>query len=170
MEPLGRLLATDSRDTLQFFFSELRDVTLAEHMDDQAVLYNASLLAHFASTSTATPVGMPTPNNLGEVFDRFVLHPALHDDPDMMEMAAAQCLLLTGFFADQMERRHNLEWFGRLGASFYRVAAATSRMQSHKEMMARMAGEFGYWRAVHLELARGLRASPLLLGQIRRVS
>jgi len=163
MEPLSRLLATDSRETLQFFFSELRDVTLAEHMDDQAVLYNASLLAHFASTSTATPVGMPTPTTLVDVFDRFVLHPALHDDPDMMEMAAAQCLLLTGFFADHMQRRHNLEWYGRLGASFYRVAAATSRMPSHKEMMTRMAGEFGYWRAVHLTLARELRANPYLL-------
>lgn len=163
MEPLGRLLATDSRETLQFFFSELRDVTLAEHMDEQAVLYNASVLAHFASTSTTTPVGMPTPNTLMDVFDRFVLHPSLRDDPDMMEMAAAQCLLLTGFFADQMQRRHNLEWYGRLGSSFYRVAAATSRMPGHKLMMERMAGEFGYWRAAHLTLSRELRANPYLL-------
>jgi len=163
MEPLGRLLATDSRDTLQFFFSELRDMTLAEHMDEPVVLYNASLLAHFASTSTTTPVGMPTPSTLLDVFDRFVQHPLLRDDPEMMEMAAAQCLLLTGFFADQMRRRHNLDWYGRLGASFYRVAAATSSMPGHKEMMTRMAGEFAYWRAAHLALSRELRQNPYLL-------
>jgi len=163
MEPLARLLATDSRETLQFFFSELRDMTLAEHMDEPVVLYNASVLAHFASTSTNTPVGMPTPANLVDVFDRFVQHPVLHDDPEMMEMAAAQCLLLTGFFADQMRRRHNLDWYGRLGASFFRVASTTSAMQGHKDMMARMADEFPYWRAAHLALARELRQHPYLL-------
>src|SRR5262245_18318096 len=138
MEPLARLLASDSRETLQFFFSQLRDVTLAEHMDDQSVLYNASVLAHFASTSTQTPSGLPSPAALTEVFDRFALRPVLRDDPGMMETAGGQCLLLTGFFADQMRGRHNLEWYGRLGASFYRVAAATSRMPGHVRMMQRM--------------------------------
>jgi len=127
------------------------------------VLYNASVLAHFASTSTTTPVGMPTPASLMDVFDRFVLHPALHDDPEMMETAAGQCLLLTGFFADQMQRRYNLEWYGRLGASFYRVAAATSQLTAHRRMMSRMAGEFAYWRGVHRTLARELRDHPYLL-------
>jgi hypothetical protein len=163
MEPLGRLLSTDSRETLQFFFSELRDVTLPDHPDEQTTLYNASILAHFASTSTSAGVGLPTPTSLGEVFDRFVLRTPLRDDPGMMEMAAGQCLLFSGFFADQMRVRHNVEWYGRLGTGFYRAAAATSRMPGHRRMMFRMAREFDFWRRQHQALARVLRDQPYYL-------
>ena len=41
----------------------------------------------------------------------------------MMETAGAQCLLLAGFFEDQMRRRHNIRWYAELGASFFRQAA-----------------------------------------------
>ena len=163
MEPLGRLLSSDSRETLQFFFSELRDVTSDAHVDEHAVLYNASVLAHFASTSTAATVGMPTPVCLMDVFDRFVLHHALRHDPEMMELAASQCLLLTGFFGDQQSVRYNLDWYGRIGASFYRVAAATSRQPGHQRMMLQMAGQFDFWRSVYLKLSRELRTNAYRL-------
>ena len=159
MEPLNRLLSADSRETLQFFFSELRDATAREHMDERAVLYNASVLAHFALTSTQSPNGMPAPTTLVDVFDRFVLQPAVHKDPQLMEEAASQCLLLTGFVGDQQRRRFNLEWYGQMGSNFYRAAATTSRVFGHRRMMAEMAEEFDYWRAVHLKLARELRAA-----------
>jgi len=157
MGSLDRLLASDPRDTLQFFFSWLRDVTAGEEVDEQAVLYNASVLAHFASTSTQSASGLPTPTTLIDVFDRFVLDTSLRDDPEMLEMAAGQCLLLTGFFADQQRRRHNLVWYCELGAGFYAAAAAQSRAASHQRMMMHMAGRFEYWRSSHLRLSRELR-------------
>ena len=40
-----------------------------------------------------------------------------------METAGAQCLLLTGFFEDQMRGRHNIRWYAELGAGFFVRAA-----------------------------------------------
>jgi hypothetical protein len=157
MGSLDRLLSSDPRETLQFFFSWLRDVTSGEEVDERAVLYNASVLAHFASTSTRATTGLPTPTTLVDVFDRFVLDTSLRDDPEMLEMAGAQCLLLTGFFGDQLQARHNLVWYGELGAGFYGAAATLSRVPAHRRMMAHMSGEFDFWRSSHLRLSRELR-------------
>ena len=45
------------------------------------------------------------------VFDHFVSNTALLHDGLMMEVAGAQCLLMAGFFADQMRQRHNIRWY-----------------------------------------------------------
>ena len=50
----------------------------------------------------ASRVDMPTPANLSAVFDHFVADTTLLHDAPMMETAGAQCLLLAGFFEDQM--------------------------------------------------------------------
>jgi hypothetical protein len=157
MGSLDRLLSSDPRETLQFFFSWLRDVTSGELVDEQAMLYNASVLAHFASTSSSSCTSLPTPTSLVDVFDRFVLDTSMRDDPEMLEMAAGQCLLLTGFFGDQLQRRHNIAWYSQLGAGFYAAAAAQSRAAEHQRMMSHMAGRFEYWRGSHLKLSRELR-------------
>ena len=163
MDPLSHLLATDQRETLQFFFTGLRDVTAAEGVDQPALLYNASLLAHFASTSTFSIDRLPALNGLGEIFDRFVADPAVRHDTELMEWAAAHCLLFTGFFGDQLHNRHNLEWYGQLGANFYDLAASATQEAARKYMMGRMSDEFVDWRRRYLRLARELRDQPYLL-------
>jgi hypothetical protein len=163
MDPLNHLLATDQRETLQFFFAGLRDVTADEHVDSPALLYNASVLAHFAGTSTFSPGSLPALRGLGDVFDRFVADTSLRHDTELMEWAASQCLLFTGFFGDQMQRRHNLDWYGHLGADFYECAATASQQAARKRMMGRMAEEFPDWRRRYLKLARELRDLPYLL-------
>jgi hypothetical protein len=65
--------------------------------------------------------------------------------------------LLTGFFGDQSQRRHNLQWYGQLGAEFYDCAATATQQATRKRMMERMAGEFDDWRRRHLKLSRELR-------------
>jgi hypothetical protein len=163
MDPIRQLLATDQRDTLQFFFAGLSDVTADEHVDSQTLLYNASVLAHFASSSTFSPDGLPVLRGLGDVFDRFVTDTSLRHDTELMEWGAAQCLLFTGFFGDQMRRRHNLDWYGHLGAEFFDCAATATQRTARKLMMERMADEFQDWRRRHLELARELRKLPYLI-------
>jgi len=162
-DPLNHLLATDQRETLQFFFSSLRDVTAGEDIDSNALLYNASVLAHFASTSRFSPDSLPALPGLGDVFDRFVADPSVRHDTEIMEWAAAHCLLFTGFFGDQFQRRHNLEWYGRLGADFYDLAAVATHVAERKRMMERMAVEFPEWRRRYLKLARELREHPYVL-------
>lgn len=163
MDVLSHLLATDEREALQFFFSQLRDVTADEHLDDSGLLYNASVLAHFACTSTVSPESLPAFSGLGDVFDRFLLDPVMRCDTELMEWAAAHCLIFTGFFGDQMERRYNLVWYGQIGADFYDRAAIASQQATRKRMMERMAEEFDAWRRRYLRLARELRDTPYLL-------
>ena len=44
------------------------------------------------------------------MFDHFVFDQALHEDSVMLENAATQCLLLSGFLARQMAHRHSRRW------------------------------------------------------------
>ena len=109
MESLKELLATDQRQTLEFFFLGLLDVS-EPPVDRRELLYNASVLAHYAQVSAHADTELPAPANLGTVFDHFVLDTTLRHDALMMEAAGAQCLLLSGFFEKQMCRRHNIRW------------------------------------------------------------
>jgi len=107
MGPLRELLAIDHRQALEFFVLRLQDVS-EPTVDRQELLYNASLLAHYAQVSTQPDVDLPAPANLSVVFDHFVADTTLLHDRLMMETAGAQCLLLAGFFGDQMRSRHNI--------------------------------------------------------------
>ena len=71
------------------------------------------MLAHYALVSTHSAVDLATPATLGAVFDHFVFDTSLRNDSTMMETAGAQCLVLAGFFQDQMRRRHNIRWYAR---------------------------------------------------------
>jgi len=162
MGALRELLASDHRQTLEFFFLGLRDVS-DPNVDRQELLYNASVLAHFAQVSTRASVDVPTPATLGDVFDQFVLDTSLHADGGMMETAGAQCLLLAGFFEDQMRQRHKIRWYAELGAGFYH-RAATHEATTHKaRLLEGMAQHFEPWRQRHATLGRELRDQAYLL-------
>ena len=122
MDPLRELLATDHRQALEFFLLGLQSVS-EPSVDRQELLYNASVLAHYAQVSTQANVDLPTPANLSVVFDHFVSDTTLLYDRLMMETAGAQCLLLAGFFEDQMHGRHNIRWCSRSPAASWSVSA-----------------------------------------------
>ena len=63
---LGELLATDERQALEFFFTRLQDVS-GPSVDREELLYNASVLAHYALISTEADQEMPTPATLSAV-------------------------------------------------------------------------------------------------------
>jgi hypothetical protein len=164
---LGDLLATDERQALEFFFSRLQDVS-GPSVDREELLYNASVLAHYALISTESDQDMPTPATLSAVFDHFVFDTTLLNDSLMMETAGAQCLLLAGFFEDQMRRRHNIRWYAALGASFYN-RAALQEPSPHKARLLDMIGRrFEPWRQRYARLGRELRDQPYLLQPPKR--
>ncbi len=134
MGPLGELLATDHRRILEFFVSGLRDVS-EPTVDRQELLYNASVLAHYAQVSTQAGVEWPAPTNLSEVFDHFVSDTTLLRDSLMMEVAGTQCLLLAGFFEDQMRQRHNIRWYAELGSGFFSQAAVHERSSRKAQVL-----------------------------------
>lgn len=162
MRPLRELLASDRRQTLEFFFASLRELS-EPAVDQQELLYNASVLAHHAQVSTQADTDMPTPANLSDVFDAFVLRASLQHDAVMMETAGAQCLLLAGFFEDQMRARHAIRWYTELGAGFYYRAATLQRSSKKARLLGAIGRRFELWRQRHALLSRELRDQVYLL-------
>jgi len=163
MGSLQELLAIDHRQTLEFFVLRLQDVA-EPTVDREELLYNASVLAHYAQVSTQPPdVDMPTPANLSAVFDHFVSGTTLLHGSLMMETAGAQCLLLAGFFEDQMRRRHNIRWYAELGASFFSRAALDELSPSKARLLNAIARRFEPWRRRQAQLSRELRDQPYLM-------
>lgn len=162
MSPLAELLAAGHRQILEFFVTGLRDVS-EPSVDEQELLYNGSVLAHYAQTSTVGHGGLPTPVTLSTLFDQFVVSTEMVDDSAMMETAAAQCLLLSGFFQDQSKGRHNIRWYSQLGAAFFTRAARREGATRKGHLLRSMADQFEPWRQRHARLSRELRAQPFLL-------
>jgi hypothetical protein len=157
-------LAVGNAQALKFFFERLRALGERGDTPTSELLYNASVLAHFASTSTVSTARFPAcPTGLHMVFDVFVMDHSRQADPEIMEAAASQCLLLTGFFQDQQIDRHNVDWYATLGAGFYDHAAHCSRNRSRIRMMSTMSARFGYWRRQQQRLAKELRDQPRLI-------
>ena len=162
MGPLGELLASDHRQTLEFFISGLRDVS-EPTVDREELFYNASVLAHYAQVSTRARVEWPAPANLSDVFDHFVSDTTLLRDSPMLEVAGTQCLLLAGFFEDQMRERHNIRWYAALGSGFFSQAAVHERSSRKARLLDAIAHRFEPWRQRHALLSRALRDQAYLL-------
>jgi hypothetical protein len=156
MGPLSELLASDQLHTLEFFVVSLRDVS-DPSVDSQELLYNASVLAHYAQIPTSADDDVATPADLNAVFDRFIADATLLRDAAIMEAAGAQCLLMTGFFEDQMRARHNIRWYADLGATFFRRAAAEDPSTRRAKLLGTIALRFELWRQRQARLSRELR-------------
>ena len=63
MEPLRELLASDHRQTLEFFYVSLQEV-VDPTVDRHELFYNASVLAHHAQVSSHAVSELPTPATL----------------------------------------------------------------------------------------------------------
>jgi hypothetical protein len=153
---------SDHRQTLEFFISGLRDVS-EPTVDREELLYNASVLAHYAQVSTQGGVEWPAPANLSEVFDHFVCDDTLLRDSLMMEVAGTQCLLLAGFFEDQMRERHNIRWYSELGSRFFQPGGRPRTLRAQSRLLDAIAKGFEPWRQRHALLSRALRDQPYLL-------
>jgi hypothetical protein len=162
MDPLPELLAVDHQQALAFFVLRLQDVAEPD-VDRDELLYNASVLAHYAQISTQADVDMPAPADLSAVFDRFVADTTLLHGSVMLETAGAQCLLLAGFFEDQMRHRHNIQWYAELGTGFFSRAAIHERSPRKARLLYSIASRFEFWRRHQARLSRELRDEPFLL-------
>jgi len=152
------LLGSDHLATLEFFVVGLRDVSESA-TDEQELLYNASVLAHYAQVPIDAEDELSTPTDLSTIYNRFVANPSLLRDSGsaVMEAAGAQCLLLAGFFEEQMRSRHNIRWYAQIGAGFYRRAAAREETVGKAQLLDSIASRFELWRQRHARLNRELR-------------
>lgn len=103
--PFGEFLQVTHRQTLEFFYRGLREV-VTDSVRKEDFIYPASVLAHYAQVSCVSSAEFPCPMNLSFVFDNFIdpHNPeaaAIYRSPDLSEIAATQCLFLSGFSKDR---------------------------------------------------------------------
>jgi hypothetical protein len=159
------LLGVTSQQALRFFYEHLLDVTDESAPPRDELLYNASVLAHFATTSIVAEDAFPAcPAGLSTVFELYVMGGTpLPHDPEIVEAAASQCLLLTGFFQDQQKGRHQIDWYATLGSAFFARAARLSQDPRRARLLMVMARRFLFWREQQHRLAIELREAPMLI-------
>ena len=159
-------LGVDDRGAFEFFRTRLEgtDAVLSRNGQPPELPYCASILAHFSSTSTAAAEGIPAPRDLTDVFDQYILSPLGHGDPTCMEDAGAKTLLLVGFFHRAMAAsRHNVDWYRRLGRSFFHEAATLTGDQRRKYVLTLVSQRFDLWQLAFCELEQALRHERFLL-------
>jgi len=157
------LIAIDSGAALNFFVDNLRETAGTRTMRDDETFYVASVLAHYAQTSRADTMSIPSMANLSEVFDSFILQTTALNDSEILEMGGSQVLLFAGFFRDQMSRRHNVRWFDQVGQSMYERASQYSTNQKKRELFDRLSLTFPVWTITCRNMSRAFRDNRLLL-------
>lgn len=158
------LLAVDSQSTLNFFHTTLQDASGDSRVSAAETIYVASILASYAQTSRADTASLPPFASLSDVFDMFVMQRDAITDPELLEIAGAQSLLLAGFFRDQMQRRHNVEWYDQLGTMFYeRATQHTGQAPARRALFGRLAVTFPQWTAICQRVSRTLGDRRFLL-------
>lgn len=127
MDPLQGLMASDTRQTLQFFYSMLNGVAHDKEFQEVSrdeTLYVASILAHFAQVSTSVGKGdyLPVAKSWNDLDDNYRASLRRLPDSETMEDLAAQSLLLAGFFRPHVVRSRMLADCYRLGQRLYALA------------------------------------------------
>src|SRR4051812_49924006 len=96
-DSLEELLGVNHRGALEFFFAGLRDAAEGT-VDRQELLYNASVLAHYAQVSTVSDTDVPAPATLEFVFDHFVCGGGPAGGSARMEVAGGRGAPAAAFF------------------------------------------------------------------------
>jgi hypothetical protein len=157
------LAGVDSDAALKFFVENLRETAGNQSPREDETLYVASVLAHYAQTSRADTLSIPSMANLSEVFDAFVLQTPGLTDSGMLEIGGSQILMFAGFFRDQMARRHNVEWYDQLGRSMYERASHYTSDLKRRALLDHMAESFPFWTIRCRDVSRLCRENHLLL-------
>ncbi|HYA16478.1 MAG TPA: hypothetical protein VEF06_03375 [Bryobacteraceae bacterium] len=160
---LQELIGVDSQGAFDFFLENLRDPARTEGLREDELLYVTSVLAHYAQTSRFDTSSSPCMAGLAEVFDHFLPGAAALNDSELLEFGGSQVLLFAGFFRDQMQRRHNVEWYDQIGQSLYERAGQHSGDMRRREFFDHLSESFPVWTIVCRDLNRTLRENRFLL-------
>jgi hypothetical protein len=169
MSNLSELLAVNSSQTRQFFYNHLHNNTPPDVAREETI-YVANILAHYAQTSRFNENSMGPAASLCEILDNFVI-PTLtggldiSPDPEILEIAGSQTLLLVGFFRDQVKntRRHDVRWYDQVGRDFFLKASAYSKEEAKSAMLWEVSEHFSVWALSCLKTSRAIRDERYLI-------
>lgn len=140
---------------MQFFHEAIVDNLPKEVSEHTAeIIHCATLLTHYSTTSTVSSSGnsLPVSMSLDNFFDVVVMdRSGFVGGPEDQIHFGAQVLFLSGFFYDQLKRRHNLNWYESLGASYYSRAGDFFQKRGrpkdigHSRFSYRMSNYYPFW-------------------------
>lgn len=167
---LTELLQFNSTNTLQFFYTELRDTNSARELSQLEALHVASMLSHYAHVSRFAPAAeMPPPSGVNEVTQRLNVFDTLAveqlNDQETVRTAAVQCLFSLAFYRKWLEERRQTEWIAEHGRAYYRHTSQLSTTDTDKKTFWLMSRNFVLWVRACQELQTDLRDRPFLLQQ-----
>ena len=165
---LKELLQFSSTNTLQFFYTELRDTSAARDLSQLEALHVASMLSHYAHVSRyASTLEMPPPAGIDDISRRFAVLDALSveelRDQMTVRIAAAECLFALAFYAAWLESRRHMAWLEDHGRTYYRHTSNLSNTDNDKKTFALMSMNFAAWVRACQEMQSELRERPFLL-------
>jgi hypothetical protein len=153
MDPLfADTFLIDEARAFNFFSTTLSDVLDQDRRGSvcrDEFLYVTSILAHYALVESGNPNYLPIPGTLRDLHDLFVTNFDTWHDASLMETAAAQTLMLTGYYAGAMRARHNLQTYVDWGRFFFGQAASGTDGRK-RALLQTMSRHFPLWRG-HLE-------------------
>ena len=173
MGDMTELLGVDSKGALRFFFKSLIDERLPVKATKEETLYVASILAHYAMTSNGGSGDITLPSSLSEIYDRFVLDGYRtrgrlgFTDPEILEMAGSQALLLCGFFRNQVSGERNIAHYDKLGRFFYGKAGFCSKEVKKRQLLRQISHNFCDWTNTCMRMSQTCRDSYYLLNKPR---
>ncbi len=160
---MAELLEVSENQALEFFFKAIISEEYPEGSSKLEIKYIASIMAHYTQVSTVSSSHFPMSRNLGQIFDEFVLNTSVHTNPEIMEWAGAQTVILAGFFGSQMSRRNNLPYFEEVGRSFYIRASLFTKVKAKKELFERVSSHYPDWTKTLNSLSKTLRDNRYLI-------
>jgi len=158
---------------LNFWASHLHDAMGSKRWSqirDTTGVYLASVLGHFC-LQPVDRMEILSPDyspgdlefrqfaDLAQIADLMMCQLTTAKNPRWMESAGAHILLYAGFFQDQNQNRHNIEFFSTMGRECYLMAAVGKR----EKTMKLMASEFNQYLFYLASLHRHLRESRFLI-------
>lgn len=165
---LTELLQFNSSNTLQFFYTELRDTNSGRDLSQLEALHVASMLSHYAHVSRFAPAAeMPPPSGVNEVTRRLNAFDTLAveqvNDQETVRTAAVQCLFALAFYSKWLQDRRQIEWLEEHGRAYYRHTSQLSTTDTDRKTYWLMSRNFGLWVNACQELQTDLRDRPFLM-------
>ena len=167
------LYGVTEEQALNFWAANLHETIGTEQwarISDSTGVYLASVLGHFClqpvdRMAILSPDYTPDEGefrqfaDLTQIAELMMQQLTVAKNPVWMESAGAHILLYAGFFQSQHKRRHNIDFYSRMGRECYLMAAVGKR----EKIMRSMAAGFHEYLSHLANLHRHLRESRYLI-------
>lgn len=154
------LYGVNSEDSFRFFFGSLLQVlrNKKRSFEEDELFYVADILTrHSLEPINEFGSNGGLKNGLLDILDCFILGGYPLNDPQILEEGGSRVVLFAGFFRDQMARRHNLNFYDRVGQDLYYRVSVNSSDHKRRIFFGKFAATLPMWTRTCSDLSRYCR-------------